>query len=645
MENFCKYCKSPLNGSSKFCIRCGAYIQPDQPTTQDNISDNPQPVYPPYRVQQPVAYNPGFSYVPQPEKKSGKKKWVIGGIIAGVVLIAAAVCLIIFLMTPKFQTSEYLLSSMTDDDGGDYILTLLQSDKNIPKSLFITGEGTAEIKDTKGELYAKLTFDKDKQSGTVQYVGGKDENNVRVSSEKNSMIFYDSALGFKMEYILKSKSVTDNLSGEYTITDLRFGNYTRYGEYFAYCTEASFFNPTHLTIDSGGKGSFTIATGEESVSMELDPRSMTGTCQYLKNEGGGEVIACPGEDTLNFYFTFDDSAYYFRRSDTINFASLKGKYELKSIAVGDNKFDTLSDYTDFTTKNVAATICSLNLNTDGSGSIDFLNDDSYCQFSVDTSKMTGDANYTSADKQGYIFMTDDGDAVTVYDYSGNSTMTFQRPADNDLSAIAGEYALTDVVSFGGVSVDDFVYAFAEEKKKMPVKMSLSEDGSGQIMYINGDSYCDITVPNAGVICSGYHIVGNQTLDLIIDISGDKVTLFNNRNAGKLIFKRVDTIDLSKLEGDYRLTSIYSARYPDTNDYKDYAKKENMFLPSSMTVDRSGKCELKNSNNSKSATIDIDNNMSCKLVTTAGKSIDAMVIDKGGEIIIYSDGIVLHLTRT
>jgi len=80
---YCKNCGTQMEDDSAFCASCGT------PVTQ-----TPQ-VQPP---QEPQAYAPQQSFAPQPPKKRPKTGLIIGIIAAVVVIAAAAVCAVLFLM-------------------------------------------------------------------------------------------------------------------------------------------------------------------------------------------------------------------------------------------------------------------------------------------------------------------------------------------------------------------------------------------------------------------------------------------------------------------------------------------------------------------------------------------------------------------
>lgn len=414
MDMFCKRCGYPLDNNCIFCPKCGYQISSAQNTGsyrgqavyQDRMTDS-------YNQYAQQSY-PSPGMMPAP-KKNKKKGLIIGGIIggslAGIAIVAAViVCLFVFVL-PQSKETEYTLFSYSTADSDDYISVLCSREEAIPFLLTVKGN-SGDIMDTDGNAYASL----DIKSGRLQYADGHTLNVSLTDSESGYIISSDS---LNMEFRTADTDTLNALSGEYNLSDERFGDYQEYGAYMEHCRKEALLFPTHLKLNGSDNmtaaGKMTVYDGTESGEVTLEYEGLRGTVTY-PNGSSYPVIFCSDSDTLRIYTIGEGCAFYFNKAGTADFSSAAKNYEVFSIT--NNEIDDLIAYW---SQNNYLVPTELEFNSDGTGRI--LNEDGsvFAEFSVNPSTMMGTINYSSRSASYDIFITIHQESVTIYDWKTANT--------------------------------------------------------------------------------------------------------------------------------------------------------------------------------------------------------------------------------
>lgn len=286
----CSQCGSPLSEGSRFCQVCGTPVQeqPSAPPQAPQPSSPQQPDYQPY-AQQPYAQQPYTQqsytqqpygqqpyaqppYGPMPQYKK-RTKLVVSLIAIGAVLIAAAVCIYLFVLSGTPLPGQWVC-----EERGQ---VLVFSDDNTVIGYSLTG--TVE---------GKFDYDKSKGEGTIT----ANSTELPFKIDKNSLVLTDKQNNDESTFVkADNKSdpkelVLNALDGLWSCEDigevLSFKNgkinvYSGYGD----------FNGTYTYDIDKGEGSFTVNDTNFVFYADYNILHVSDTGDYIPADNNLDIKA------------------------------------------------------------------------------------------------------------------------------------------------------------------------------------------------------------------------------------------------------------------------------------------------------------------------------------------------------------------
>lgn len=565
MKKFCKYCGSPIDSDSLFCSNCGKPLNINTAANPaeyvpETVVENAQTVQ---RAYKPISDNTQpdqqisnqvYDTIPfeqtaintAPPKKPKRKKPLIIGIIAGaaVLLTAAIAFVLVFFVFSGFNSNSYFIRSYKTAESDDYLLTLCVNKERAPVTINVKN-GSAQIIDNKNDVYANLRYNKNEQKGTIEYTDG-DKKDVSVIDKENTFTVKDgdAVMDFEKTEINQFKE----LVGEYAAVDCRDKSSQNQGEFFEKSVKHGKYFISHFSLEYfDSKNEYKDKYKdlfEDEINKDFPDKFFLGTISFpngdlysysvltdegYKSEGKSSGFMHEDNGILKYYIFDEGVVCYFKNTKDIDLSKASSEYNVSRITSAE--YDDLINYWK---QNNYIVPDKLTVKADGSGTIVNSYDNStFATFKVDPSNMTGTIKYSknNSEKCCYVTVSENYDTVTVYDFDYKHIYAYSKDgakkADTqDQSITAGDYILQkfSYKEKDGNVIDDYLDTVFLDNKKIPYKMTIKADGTGQIIYHDGKKHADFKLDTTNGTGSLTQYDGKK-FNLSAIASGDTVTLY------------------------------------------------------------------------------------------------------------------------
>ncbi len=463
-------------------------------------------------------------YEQAPPKKS-RKKLLIGGIVAGVLVLAAVLTGVFLLLN---QPKDYYLVKFISG-GEDLIDDFCLSDVSIPCQLHIEKQGEAVINFSDGEAFAKLTYDEEAKTGSIMPVGSNTSSDVAVKVDDDSFQITQDENQIEMIFTITDREYLKNLSGSYSLTGLS-SEKGEDEERFDALTLNGYSFISKLTVEEDGKCSGVAYEGSNTMEFTLNPKDRTISGTSEDNGSSIEGYFTAYGDTVTVYNTSGKFCFYFKTAKAVDHSAFEGEYVLTDMEDKDHaelEAFRLDNYK-FPSK--------LKINSDGTGIVDYADGTNYIEFKLNEGETAGIYHVASdnGEKDYHLFLWKQKDAVSVY-LSGNLILRY-KPASDSMDSLVGNYPVTKWTNVK--EKNDYLEDWALENKMIANRLTVKSDGTG-VIYHSDDSVNAILKINAkDMICDWENTADDKKARFYVVKNGDELTLYGIDN-GDILKATVD----------------------------------------------------------------------------------------------------------
>lgn len=476
-------------------------------------------------------------------------------------------------VTPEIKKSvegTYVLQDMRYDtyqEPGAALERMAQIEYHIANKLEINAldennrSGITTITDGRKSLDISFSFNT--MCGTSRQLISDGETNIFVCADENTFRFY-SIEGGSVNYYIKPEAIDFNsVAGEY---DFVRASGTDNSETIIGIKDSLNDDRDSISLTMRADGAGTVYyISQNLLELEVDPGDMLGKLA-VSDSSSLNIYMAVNQNNLVIYCYEGFLCLTFKKTGTSSSGDVKPQsVDLSSYAgdyvLTDASTDTEDDYIGYLEINSYEIPSQLKLNNNASGQILFSDGDTFADFTITSSDLSGTINFTNSGNV-YDLSAEVGENTIRLSTPGYADLTYQKPESIGLFSGFGDYVLTDWFS---KNIDDVLEDSIVGNYKLPCKLSADTSGKGKLLYTDGSTDYEFQTDLSKMTFTGTNWDGKEYTGYFV-LQGNELRMYCGLR--KYVFTNAPTEALRELEGLISDLTYYVTGKNKTNNPSD-----------------------------------------------------------------------------
>lgn len=477
-------------------------------------------------------------------------------------------------VTPEIKKSvegTYVLQDMRYDtyqEPGAALERMAQIEYHIANKLEINAldennrSGITTITDGRKSLDISFSFNT--MCGTSRQLISDGETNIFVCADENTFRLY-SIEGGSVNYYIKPEAIDFNsVAGEYDFVRVSgTDSYDKLVELMELLNEDR--DSISLTMRADGAGTI-VSNAKHIFELEVDSGNMLGKIAASGTSSTFNIYMAVNQNNLVIYWYDAFLCFIFKKTgapssgdvkpQSVDLSSYAGDYVLT-----DASTDTEDDYIGYLEINSYKIPSQLKLNDNASGQILYSNGNTFADFTITSSDLSGTIKFTNSGDV-YDLSAEVGENTIRLSTPGYADLTYQKPESIGLFSGFGDYVLT---GYSSKDTEDRLEEDSVENRKLMCKLSADTSGKGKVLYTDSSTHLDFQTDLSKMTFTGTDWNGEEFTGYFV-LKGNELRMYYGFR--KFVFNNAPTAALKELEGLISDLTYYVTGKNKTNNPSD-----------------------------------------------------------------------------